>query len=688
MDPTVSVSAPVPGGARRPYTRLMRLYLALVVAVGAMALTWALMNLPSRRPLGEKPALFLLLVVITVVAELRPLRWITGSDGAEIVASSVFMLGILLIAPLPSVLLAVALAVAIAEVASRKKIDKIAFNVAMQVISMLVAAGVLAVVTNHHGILKGAGPVGIRWVAGACAAGLSALFTSSVLTFVVVALAQQVSVEAALRDAPSLGLAMDLLLFGLAPLFTFVAVRGPVLVPLMLIVVVGVYRSAQVGVTHRYEAMHDLVTGLPNRRLFFEQSRRAITAADRRSRHLAVLLIDLNDFKEINDRLGHAVGDLSLREVAARFSAHRGHADFVARIGGDEFAVLVGGVPDVDAAEALAGRMLDDLRRPLDVGGVPVAVDASVGLSLYPEHGEDIDTLLAHADAAMYQAKLAKRGVQTYDDTRDRNGPTRFGLLTELRAAVDRHELFLVYQPKIDLVSGAVSGVEALVRWRHPDRGILLPDHFMPAAEQTELMDDITERVLRDAVAQAASWRDRGIDVPVAVNTSIRNLAQLKFPEVVRQVLLDYDLPPERLELEITENTVTNDPVRAEVVLGRLKQLGVRLSVDDFGTGYSSLAHLRTLPIDRVKIDKSFVHGLVANHADRVIVRCIIDLATNLGLGTVAEGVEDVATLEMLQSMGCQAAQGYQLARPCSAEGVEELVAVRGVRWAPRLADL
>ena len=677
-----------PTDVRTRYTNLMRFYLAGVVAVAALVLGLVLPHLSRAEPLGRHPVLFLALIALSVVAELRPLRWITGSDGAEIGASSVFLLGMLLIAPLPSVLVGVVLAGLLTEVAGRKSVERVAFNVAMRVISILAAACALRLVAGYDGILAESGRVGVRWVLGACAAGLAALFVSALLTFVVVALAQQVSVVAALRDAPSLGLAMDLLLFAIAPLFTFVAVRGRVLVPLMLIVVVGVYKCAQVGVTHRYEATHDLMTGLPNRRLFLEQSERALQAANRHSRQVAVLLFDLNDFKEINDRLGHAVGDLALREIATRLASTRGQADFVARIGGDEFAVLAGGVADVDAAEALADRLLTDLRRPLDVGGVPVAVNASVGLSLYPEHGEDVDTLLAQADAAMYQAKMAKRGLQTYDDARDRNGPTRLGLLSELRTALARGQLFVVYQPKIDLSSGAVSGVEALVRWRHPQRGILLPDHFMPAAEQTELMDDLTEHVLRLAVAQAAAWRDRGIDVPVAVNTSIRNLAQLKFPEVVRRVLADHDLPAERLELEITENTVTNDPVRAEVVLGKLKQLGVRLSVDDFGTGYSSLAHLRTLPIDRIKIDRSFVHGLVGNHSDRVIVRCIIDLATNLGLGTVAEGVEDVATLELLQTMGCQAAQGYQLARPCPAEGVEELVTVRGVRWAPRLAGL
>ena len=672
----------------RRFTILMRVYLTLVLCSAALALLWAVVVGTEGPAFGPRPWLFVLLFVLTVIAELRPLRWITGSDGAEIVASSLFILTSMLIAPLPTVLIGTALAAVSAEILGRKQPERIAFNVAMQVISVLSAAGAMHVVTGGRDLFDSARGVELRWVVGACVAGLACLVTSSLLTFVVVALAQQVSVVSALRDAPSLALAMDLLLFAIAPLLAFVAVRGPVLVPLMLVVIVGVYKSAQVGVTHRYEAMHDLLTGLPNRRLFLEQSRRAIEAADRRKRHLAVLLIDLNDFKEINDRLGHAVGDLALREVAQRLLTQRSSpADFVSRIGGDEFAVLIGGV-DIDTAERLAGDLLLALRRPLDIGGVPVAVDGSVGLSLYPEHGEDVDTLLAHADAAMYQAKLAKRGLQTYDDARDRNGPTRLSLLGDLRAALQRDELYVVYQPKIDLGTGAVSGVEALVRWRHPHRGILLPDQFMPAAEQTELMDDVTQHVLRLAVCQAAEWRDRGIDVPVAVNTSIRNLAQLKFPEVVAHILATYGLPAERLELEITENTVTNDPVRAEVVLGRLKLLGVRLSVDDFGTGYSSLAHLRTLPVDRVKIDRSFVHGMVDSHADRAIVRCIIDLATSLGLGTVAEGVEDAATLDLLRAMGCQAAQGYQVARPCAAEGVEELVDRLGVRFTPRLAGL
>jgi diguanylate cyclase (GGDEF)-like protein len=681
---TTVPAPPSPGPSTH---KAVALYVAGVVAVALVALVTATLSIDRSQPLGRRPVLFVVLFLLVFLAEARPLRWPTMSDGAEVAASAVFVIGLLLTAPVASVVIAVVIAVGVAELAQRKRPQAVAFNIATSCIGVSSAAAIAQAVGGREELWSAKGP-GVRWIVGAVVAGFACLVVTYLLTFVAVALSQRVSVVAVLRDAPNIAVAMDLLLFLIAPLFTFVAVRGPALLPLSLLIVLGVYKSAQVGVGHRHEATHDLLTGLPNRRLFLEQAALAITASERRGRHVAVLLFDLNDFKEINDRLGHAVGDLALREVAARLAATRRSGDLVSRIGGDEFAVLVNGPVDVDAAEAMAAMMLAELRRPLDVSGVPLAVGASVGLSIYPEHGEDVDTLLAQADAAMYQAKLAKGGLQTYDDARDRYGPTRLGLLGELRAALDRGELYLVYQPKIDLRSGEVSGVEALLRWQHPQRGVLLPDHFMPAAEQTELMDDVTEHVLRLAVGQAASWRDRGIDVPVAVNTSIRNLAQLKFPEVVRGVLAMHDLPAERLELEITENTVTNDPVRAEVVLGKLKQLGVRLSVDDFGTGYSSLAHLRTLPIDRIKIDRTFVHGLVGNHGDRVIVRCIIDLANNLGLGTVAEGVEDVATLELLQTMGCQAAQGYQLARPCSAEGVEELVAIRGARWAPRLAEL
>ena len=519
------------------------------------------------------------------------------------------------------------------------------------------------------------GGPGIAWLAVVSVGGILAVVVNGLLTAVVLGLSQQIAIRTVVRGTLRADVVMDLLLVGLAPVLTGVAVRSLVLVPLLLLVVFGVYQSAKVGLAHRHEATHDLLTGLPNRRLFFDHARPTLELARTRGRAAAVLLIDLDGFKEINDRLGHAVGDLALREVAVRLLKHRRATDVAARLGGDEFAILLGGDIDPRSAEHVARAILHGMEEPLDVDGVPVRVGGSVGLALYPDHGEDIETLLAHADAAMYRAKANKLGLQTYEGGWDRTGPTRLGLLGELREAIVDHQLFLDYQPEIDLATGEVCGVEALVRWRHPTRGLLSPDHFIPATEQTELVDDLTEHVLRLAVAQAADWRSRGLDLRVAINTSARNLLQMRFPDLVGSVLTEWSLPADRLELEITENTVTNDPVRTEVVLTKLRALGVSMSIDDFGTGYSSLVHLRNLPIDRIKIDRSFVRGVVTNHDDLVIVRCIIDLAANLGLGTVAEGVEDGPTLELLRSLGCQLAQGFHIGRPGPPEQIELLAA-------------
>ena len=683
----MSTTVNPPVGAHQRTSLAASLYVAAIGVVALFLFAACVVRIDWSKPFGPNAGLFLALTVLAGLAEVRPLRWITASDGVEIAASSVFLLSLVLIAPLSAVVPAAAVAVLIAELALRKSPLRVVFNVAENTIALVAAAAVAELIGRPEDLWSDQGPH-LRWLIGAVGAGVACMLVTYVLTIVAVALIQRISVIAMLRESPGIAVAMDFLLFCVAPLLTFIGVRGAFLIPMMLVIIVGMYKSAQVGVMHHHEATHDRLTGLPNHRLFLDQASMACLSAARRERTLAVLLVDLNDFKEINQRLGHAVGDLVLKEVGARLTEDRRPSDCVARIGGDEFAVLIDGAPGIADAEQMAESLLDSLRRPLEVSGVPVAVDASVGLAFYPTHGEDVETLLSQADAAMYRAKMAKRGLFTYDETSDRFGPTRLSLLGDLRDALARNELFVVYQPKIDLASGALSGVEALVRWQHPQRGVLFPDHFMPAAEQTELMDDVTDHILRLAVAQAASWRDRSIDLPVAVNASIRNLTQLKFPDMVQRVLDDFELPAERLELEITENTVTNDPVRAEVVLGKLKQLGVRLSMDDFGTGYSSLAHLRSLPVDRIKIDRTFVHGLVANHGDRVIVRGIIEMASNLGLGTVAEGVEDLATLEILQTMGCQTAQGYQLARPGTAAEIDKLVKVRGTRWTPRLADL
>ena len=427
----------------------------------------------------------------------------------------------------------------------------------------------------------------------------------------------------------------------------------------------------------RHQALHDALTGLPNRTLLYERTERSIAAAARAESLVALLLIDLDRFKEVNDTLGHDHGDELLEEVAERLGEGLRRGDTLARLGGDEFAVLLGEVPDRATAAEVAGRLLDVLRRPFALRGVAVELEASIGVALCPDHGTDVNTLVQRADVAMYDAKRARSGVATYSPEHDPYSADRLGLLAELRRALEHDELVLHFQPKVALRDGSVVGVEALVRWRHPTRGLLSPSDFVPLAERTGAVADLTRWVLAAAARQAREWRDGGTPLPVAVNLAAANVVDVALPEVVSGLLRRHGLPGELLECEISEHTAMGDPVRALDVLARLRALGVRLSLDDFGTGHSSLAYLKRLPLDAVKIDRSFVAGMVADEDDAVIVRSTIDLARNLRLAVVAEGVEDQATLDDLGALHCDVAQGFHLSPPLPVEQLEGWLAAR-----------
>jgi diguanylate cyclase (GGDEF)-like protein len=414
----------------------------------------------------------------------------------------------------------------------------------------------------------------------------------------------------------------------------------------------------------RHQALHDALTDLPNRTLLHRRAERAL----RGDGLGAMLLIDLDRFKEVNDTLGHDHGDELLVEVAARLQGALRRGDTLARLGGDEFAVLLDGVPDRVAVVELAARLQDALRRPFALRDVAVELEASVGIALYPEHGTTVGVLLQRADVAMYDAKRGRRGVATYVEERDPYSADRLGLLAELRRALEHGELVLHYQPKVDLASGDVTGVEALVRWQHPTRGLLPPDEFVPLAERTGAVADLTRWVVDTALAQHRSWRDQGVDLPVAVNLAAANIVDLTLPERIAELLARHEVSGDRLECEISEHTVMGDPLRATEVLVRLRRLGVRLSLDDFGTGHSSLAYLKRLPLDEVKIDRSFVAGMAEDENDAVIVRSTIDLARNLGLAVVAEGVETAEVMRGLADLSCDTAQGFHVSRPLPAE--------------------
>jgi diguanylate cyclase (GGDEF)-like protein len=414
----------------------------------------------------------------------------------------------------------------------------------------------------------------------------------------------------------------------------------------------------------REQATRDPLTGLPNRTNLYQRMRRAARAARNGGELVGLLLIDLDRFKEVNDTLGHDQGDTLLREVSARLSETLRRGDTLARLGGDEFAVLLRDLPDRGAAAELALRLLDALERPFQVGGVSVQLGASVGVALAPDHGTDVSTLVRRADVAMYDAKREHGRVRVYDAERDPNSPERLQRMSELRTAVAEGQLVLHYQPKIDVAAGEVTGVEALVRWQHPQLGLLPPIEFLPLAERTGMMGDLTRWVVDAALSQSRAWHEQGFEVPIAINLAAANILDAALPDAVAERLAHHGVPGERLTCELSEHTVMADPRRATEVLERLRALGVRLSLDDFGTGQSSLAYLKRLPLDEVKIDRAFVSGMVGDTSDALIVRSTIDLARDLGLEVVAEGVEGEDVLERLRALRCHEAQGFHLSRP------------------------
>ncbi len=409
-----------------------------------------------------------------------------------------------------------------------------------------------------------------------------------------------------------------------------------------------------------HQALHDVLTDLPNRALIEDRLQQAILSAKRQARSLALLIMDLDGFKEVNDTLGHHMGDLLLQQVALRLQNILRRSDTVARLGGDEFAVLL---PAADAEKAIltARKVLDALKSPFPIHGHTLDISGSIGIALFPAHGADGTTLVRRADVAMYVAKRANTGFAIYDSEHDQHSMAQLALSGELSHAIENQQLAFYYQPKIDLKSGSVVSSEALVRWQHPQQGLIMPDKFIPLAERTGLIRSLTQWGLNAALRQCASWRETGLDLGVAVNLSVRNLPEPQLTENIARMLESWDVPAACLELEITESAIMTDPVRALNILTRLDAMGVRLAIDDFGTGYSSLSYLKKLPVDTIKIDKSFVMQMATDKNDEVIVRSTIDLAHNLGLRVVAEGVERHEAWEMLNELDCDMAQGYYI---------------------------
>src|SRR5712691_3187071 len=409
----------------------------------------------------------------------------------------------------------------------------------------------------------------------------------------------------------------------------------------------------------------------PNLNTLHLRVEHAISRALANESGFAVLVSHLDRLKDVHEALGRRAGAGLLRKVEDRWSATLQGRPTVWSLGGGEYALLIPGT-NADVASHVATRLLCALERPFDIDGAAVQVSGSIGAAVYPEHGKDADTLLRHADIAASEAAQSPTGYAIYVPNEDRTSPERLALAADLRQAIEQDQLVLHYQPQVEASSGALTSVEALVRWDHPLRGLLSPDQFIPLAEQTRLIGPLSRFVLRAALEQSREWQLQGRYLPVAVNLSVHDLHDPELPDRIADLLSTYGVSPDRLCLEITESALLADPQRAREILGRLRALGVRTAIDDFGTGYSSLAYLKDLPLDELKIDRSFVKDMAKEAGARAIVRAVIDLAHDLGLRAIAEGVEDPATVEVLASLGCDVAQGYYFSPPLTADQLLE----------------
>ncbi len=412
-----------------------------------------------------------------------------------------------------------------------------------------------------------------------------------------------------------------------------------------------------------HQALHDPLTGLPNRGLFNDITEKALSARDHHSR-VAVVLLDLDRFKEINDALGHFNGDLVIERTAKRLSALCRGGDTVARLGGDEFAIMLPDVRDAAAVQPLIERVRETLKEPFVVAGLALEVEASMGIAMSPDNGDAAGELLQAADIALYAAKRAHSGAEFYAPEQHRYSPAQLGLVAQLRRAIEQDELALHYQPKASVSTGVVEGVEALVRWEHRHMGMLYPDAFIPLTEHTSLIRPLTLHLLEKALRDAAAWDEAGMPLSVAVNLSTQMLLDNDLARQVGRLLFKVGVPASRLELEVTESSILSDPRRAGVVLEGLAELGVRIAIDDFGTGYSSLVSLKQLPVNSIKIDKSFVMAMEDSEDDAAIVRSTVQLGKNMGLDVVAEGVESAAALARCADFGADYIQGYYLSKP------------------------
>lgn len=657
---------------------VFRLYVGLVTVLAG----WALWSFAATVPQPAEPfgtAVFWLLLVITVATEVAPLRVPMGDEEVDFTISTTFgFTSILALGPLPGAATLITAAV-VADLLARKAPAKLLFNAGQYTLAVAAAA---AVIDASGTWFAGADVSSLTALVSAVIAGAAfAVVNISLMTGALVAAGHRRGNKSALRSFLQI-LTRDLrltawastILASLAPIVALAALASVWVVPLLLVPVVALYQSVAIYLDRERHLIRDRLTGLPNRILFEDRVRQAVLSAGDSHRSAAVLVLNVDAFREINAALGYDTGDEILQRLARRLRRELDDSDTLARLEADEFGVVVSGLGDEKVAERVVDRLRAAVARPFALPSGSIAVEASVGGATSPEHGTEPLDLIAAADRAMGEAKRLRLGHQWAAPVSHAPGAGRMRMLAELRVAIDEGHLELHYQPKARLPGGAVAGLEALVRWRRADGDLVPPARFLPVAEDTGLIGDLTRYVIADAVQQMRRWQDAGTPIAVAVNISARDLQDATLAAYVEATLRRHGVAPASLELEVTESSIMADVGTAVETLSALRRVGVRLAIDDFGTGNTSLAQLPRLPVDVLKIDRSFVERLEHRPED-LIVRTTIDLGRGLGFAVVAEGVSSAVIRDRVADMGCDYAQGFFYSRPVPVEEVDKLVA-------------
>jgi diguanylate cyclase (GGDEF)-like protein len=645
----------------------------MVGALGCAAMLATLLR-PGALNVKSNPWVLSAMVLVLVIGELRPISIARGeAEADEVSISSTVGMALLLLAPLGIVMLAqvVALGADAARPANRRRSRfalRLFFNIGQYALAFAAARLVFSALT-HAAVVTNDVAFRPSQFPAALVAGVAFYIVNSGLTSIAFGMAKGARLQAQLRTDLRWQLTSSTMLLGLAPVVAQAVLWSPVLLPFLLFPVVIVHRSADLAARREHEALHDGLTGLPNRSLLLSHIDRLLTTAPEDS-ITALLLLDLDHFKEVNDTLGHVVGDQLIRDVAHRLRAVVREQDLVARLGGDEFAVVCPGLTAAEAGEELAVRLSHALRTPFTADGVSLDISWSVGIALAPIHADTVDVLLQRADVAMYAAKEVRSAHAMYDPQQDKHSLQRLTLASDLRRTLEAGAIGVAYQPQVHARTRKPIGVEALVRWRHPVLGPIDAETIVALAGSTGLLRLLTTCVLDQALGAIRRWAANGDVLTLSVNLTPRQLDDFQLPSVVSGLLNRHNVPASALILEVTESTVMADAARSATVIRDLRELGIGLSIDDFGTGYSSLAHLQKLAPDEIKIDRSFVSRMRHPGSERTIVLSTLELGHNLGLRVVAEGVEVENIATMLAQHGCDILQGYAISRPDDEEAI------------------